>query len=138
MEGLCILVPWFQNLPINIIFNEIYIKKHFDPLKILFWWFFFISKKWSFLDLFGKISSTADWKSQKSCYNIPLESAKDKLQYAYKNRLTGNNRKYVMTWTLSTLLIEIFRFFFLTKLGVDKKGFPIVCSEFNSLSEKKV
>ena len=43
-----------------------------------------------------------------------------------------------MTWTLSTLLIEIFRFFFLTKWGVDKKGFPIVCSEFNSLSEKKV
>ena len=75
---------------------------------------------------------------QKSCYNIPLESAKDKLQYAYKNRLTGNNRKYVMTWTLSTLLIEIFRFFFLTKWGVDKKGFPIVCSEFNPLSEKKV
>ena len=75
---------------------------------------------------------------KKSCFNIALESAKDKLQYAYKNRLTGNNRKYVMTWTLSTLLIEIFRFFFLTKLGVDKKGFPIVCSEFNLLSEKKV
>ena len=43
-----------------------------------------------------------------------------------------------MTWTLSTLLIEIFRFFLLTKWGADKKGFPIVCSEFNSLSEKKL
>ena len=75
---------------------------------------------------------------KKSCFNIALESAEDKLQNAYKNRIIGNNWKYVMTWTLSTLLIEIFRFFFLTKWGVDKKGFPIVCSEFNSLSEKKV
>ena len=71
-------------------------------------------------------------------YVIPLETAKDKLQNAYKNRITGNNWKYVMTWTLRTLLIEIFRFFFLIKWEVDKKGFPIVCSEFNSLSEKKV
>ena len=75
---------------------------------------------------------------KKSCFNIALESAEDKLQNAYKNRIIGNNWKYVMTWTLNTLLIEFFRFFFLTKWGVDKKGFPIVCSEFNSLSEKKV
>ena len=52
-------------------------------------------------------------------YVIPLETAKDKLQNAYKNRITGYNWKYVMTWTLSTLLIEIFRFFFLKKKGGD-------------------
>ncbi len=42
--------------------------------------FLFISKKWSFLDFFRKIPSTAHGSGQKSCFNIPLESAKDELQ----------------------------------------------------------